>query len=87
MKYPVGPRQRRRRKRRAGKLLVLIAVVLMLLLASTWTVWQPPEPVSKPTEQDLAMARNLYALSGDRGYAHEYLVQWPDWADEIRGEK
>lgn len=81
-----GPHKRRSRRRRLLKVLVISAAVLMLLLASTWMTWTPPEQAAGPSIQELVTAQNLYEISGDRGWAHEYLEKWPEHAAYIRGE-
>lgn len=87
MKYPVGPHKRQGRRRRALKALIIPAVLAALLLAeSPWMTIQPPEQAAGPSIQDLVTARNLYKLSGDNGWAHIYIEQWPAWAAYIREE-
>lgn len=88
MKYHAGPHKRRGRRRRALKALIIPAVLAALLLAaSPWMVRQPPEQPGGLCEQELAVARTLYEISGDNGFAHEYLkASSPEQAAYIRGE-
>ena len=87
MRYPAGPHKRRGRRRRALKAAIIAALLAMLLLASTWTPWTPPAQADTvPSIQELVTAHNLYEVSGDRGFAHEYLEMWPAWGVYIRGE-
>lgn len=86
MKYPIGPHQREGRRRRRLKAVVLVALLSALLLTSTLSKWTPPEQANEPSIQELATARNLYRISGDRGFAHEYIQAWPEYADYIMGK-
>lgn len=86
MRYPAGPHKRAGRRRRRCKALIIAGVLVMLLLAATVHAWTPPPEAAGPSEQELAVARNLYQISGDNGFAHIYLEQWPAWAAYIRGE-
>ncbi len=85
-----GPRVHRRRRRNQLKAGVLAALFIALALSASWVApREPPVPDQKkaaPPASELAVARNLYAASGDRGFAHEYLVQWPQYGAYIRGE-
>ncbi len=88
MKIPIGPHQRAGRRRRRLKALVIAGVLLMMLLASNWTPWTPPEPdPSGPSIQDVVVARNLYAVSGDNGYPHDFMQAHPEAAAFVRGEE
>ena len=67
---------------------MLAGILAGLVLAGTWTTWTPPEPPQELCEQELAVARTLYELSGDRGFAHEYLVKCsPEQEAYIRAGK
>lgn len=72
-KQYAGPRVYRRQQRRLVKSGLLAGLLAGLLLTGTWTTWTPPALEQSLCEQEVVMARNLYVISGDRGYAHEYL--------------
>lgn len=87
-KQYVGPRVCRRRRMNRLKAGLLAALLVGLLLSVSWTAPRelPAPAPPTPLPSVLAMARNLYALSGDNGFAHAYLEQWPQYAAYIRGE-
>lgn len=83
-----GPHVRRRRARRRGKALVLLGLLAVLLLVSSMaarTIQTPAGP-EIPTLQELVVARNCYAVSGDNGDAHVYLEDWPQYQPYITGD-
>ena len=81
-----GPRERRRRRSRRLKAAMLAVLLAALAAAASWAPPRDPPAAALPLPSELAVARNYYAASGDNGYAHEYLLQWPQYAAYIRGE-